>query len=173
MELDQTKIKPKIPTIHELLAKCNSVILATINEDGSPLASYAPYANLNGGFQVFVSFMSKHTKNLRDRKKVSLMLIEDETTSKQIYARERLTIDCEAIPIENDNQFYNEVIAELQSKHGKVVEVLAELNDFIMFNLKPIKGNYVNGFGSAYTVDANLSIDKHIRGLHGQHNQNN
>lgn len=169
MELDQTKVKPKVPTINEMLDKYNSLILATINEDGTPLASYAPYANLNGGFQVFVSFMSKHTKNLRDRKKVSIMVIEDESATKQIYARDRLTIECDAVQVEKENPFYSEVIAELQNKHGKVVEVLAGLNDFIMFDFRPIKGNYVNGFGSAYTVNSDLTINEHVRGAHGQH----
>lgn len=168
MQLDQTKIKPKVPTINDMLDQYNSLILATVNEDGTPLASYAPYGNLNGGFQVFVSFMSKHTKNLRDRKMVSVMMIEDESATKQIYARDRLTIECEAVLVEKEDAFYADVIAGLQAKHGKIVEVLAGLNDFVLFDLRPIKGNYVNGFGSAYTVNADLTVNEHVRGAHGQ-----
>jgi putative heme iron utilization protein len=49
--------------------------------------------------------------------------------------------------------------------------VLSDLNDFVLFDLKPIKGSYVNGFGSAYFVDENLEIMEHRRGAHGEQNR--
>lgn len=163
-ELDQSKVKPKTPQVKELVESTKSLILATIDADGNPTASYAPFVNLDGSFQIFVSFMARHTKNLQDRKKVSLMLIDDESDSKQIYARNRLTIDSEAKQVEKDSDLWNRTLIALKERHGKVVDVLSEMNDFIMFDLKPIKGAYVNGFGSAYFVDENLEVQEHRTG---------
>lgn len=169
IQVDQKKVKPKPPTIDELIGNSKSVILATLDSEGNPVASYAPFVHLNGTFQIIVSFMAKHTRNLRDRKKVSVMFIEDESTVKQIYARDRLTLDCEPVLVEQGSEFWNQAVDELKTRHGKVVEVLTGMNDFIMFDLQPKKGSYVNGFGSAYSINADLSINEHVRGAHGQH----
>lgn len=167
---DQHKVKPKAPKVAELVDSCKSVMMATISEDGTPLVSTAPYSRVGNEFQILVSFMAKHTKNLRDRKHVSFMFVEDEAASKQLYARHRLTLDTQAELVEKDSPLYEQAITDLKERHGKVVEILDNLEDFIMFNFKPIKGSYVNGFGSAYFVDENLEVMEHRRGAHGQHN---
>lgn len=167
---DQHKVKPKAPKVAELVDSCKSVMMATISEDGTPLVSTAPYSRVGNEFQILVSFMAKHTKNLRDRKQVSFMFVEDEAASKQLYARHRLTLDTQAELVEKDSPLYEQAITDLKERHGKVVEILDNLEDFIMFNFKPIKGSYVNGFGSAYFVDENLEVMEHRRGAHGQHN---
>ena len=89
------------------------------------------------------------------------MFIEDESATKQIYARERLTIDATTSQIERDSEVWNAVVAKLRETHGKVVEVISDMGDFILIALQPVKGSYVNGFGSAYFVDANLEIIEH------------
>lgn len=167
----QANIKPKEPKVKELLSNSKSMIMATLDAEGKPVASYAPFVYGNGSFQILVSFMAKHTRNLRDRKTVSVMLIEDESATKQIYARDRLTLDCEAILVEQGTDLWNRGIAQLKKHHGKVIDVLSGLNDFIMFDLQPNGGSYVNGFGSAYSVNADLSINEHVRGAHGEHNE--
>ncbi|MEK6450219.1 MULTISPECIES: HugZ family pyridoxamine 5'-phosphate oxidase [unclassified Myroides] len=167
---DQSKVKPKAPKVEELINECKSIMMATINEDGTPLVSTAPYSRVGNDFQILVSFMAKHTKNLRDRKQVSFMFVEDESASKQLYARHRLTLDTVAELVEKENPLYEKAMVDLKERHGKVVEVLGDLEDFIMFNFKPVKGSYVNGFGSAYFVDENLEVMEHRRGMHGAHN---
>ncbi len=169
-KLDQSKIQPKTPKINELIANIQSVILATVDAEGNPNSSYAPYVFTNGSFYVLVSYMAKHTKNLENQKKVSVMFIDDESATKQIYARNRLTLESEANLVANDSEEWTNAVAALQVKHGKIIEMLSSLNDFVLFELKPIKGSYVNGFGSAYSVNADLSINEHVRGAHGQHN---
>lgn len=163
----QKKVKPKVPKIEELIGDAKSLILATINEDGTPASSYAPFVQTEGGFQVLVSYMAKHTRNLRDRKRVSVMVIQDESAVKQIYARDRLTLDCEAVLVKSDSEFFARSVKALEEKHGNIVKMLSELNDFVLFDLQPISGNYVNGFGSAYTVNHDLTINEHVKGAHG------
>ncbi|MGV4414394.1 HugZ family pyridoxamine 5'-phosphate oxidase [Chryseobacterium sp. T1] len=168
-QLDQSKIKPKAPKVSELIENSKSLILATIDAEGKPQSSYAPFVQIENNFLIFVSFMAKHTKNLKERKSASVMLIDDESTVKQIYARDRLTLDCHAVEVAKEDPLHDQAIIELKNRHGKVVDLLAEMNDFIMINLIPEKGSYVNGFGSAYSVNADLSINEHVKGAHGNH----
>lgn len=169
--LDQTKIKAKKPKIEKLLEHSKSLILATINEKGKPAASYSPFVYLNGAFYILVSYMAKHTRDLRDRKSVSVMLIDDETSTKQIYARNRLTLNCEAHLVKNESQEKADAIRELKNRHGKIIDVLGQLNDFVLFKLEPLDGSYVNGFGSAYSVNKDLTVNHQLRGAHGEHNE--
>lgn len=157
----EKRIKPVAPRVQELINASKSVILATVDAEGNPNSSYAPFVQVDQTFYILVSFMAKHTKNLADGRKTSVMFIEDESATKQIYARERLTIDATTSQIERDSEVWNAVVAKLRETHGKVVEVISEMGDFILIALQPVKGSYVNGFGSAYFVDANLEIIEH------------
>ncbi len=157
----EKRVKPVAPRVQELINASKSVILATIDAEGNPNSSYAPFVQVDQTFYILVSFMAKHTKNLADGRKTSIMFIEDESATKQIYARERLTIDATTSQIERDSEVWNAVVAKLRETHGKVVEVISEMGDFILIALQPVKGSYVNGFGSAYFVDANLEIIEH------------
>lgn len=157
----QKEVKPIAPKVKELVANSKSIILGTVDAEGNPNSSYAPFVNIDNKFYILVSFMSRHTKNLRDQKKASMMFIADESNSKQIYARERLTFDVAITQVARDSDQWNTVVEKLKETHGKVVEVIAPMEDFILLALNPVKGSYVNGFGSAYFVDENLEVLEH------------
>ncbi|MFC3161163.1 hypothetical protein SAMN05443633_101239 [Chryseobacterium arachidis] len=160
--------KPLTPKVKELIERTNSVILATVDAEGTPNSSYAPFVQVDNTFYILVSFMAKHTKNLADGRKTSIMFIEDESETKQIYARERLTIEAATSQVERDSETWNAVVSQLKETHGKVVDVIAEMKDFILIGLHPVKGSYVNGFGSAYFVDQNLEIMEHRNDVNHQ-----
>lgn len=162
------KAKPLAPKVKELIERTKSVILATTDAEGNPNSSYAPFVQVNQTLYILVSFMAKHTKNLADGRKASVMFIEDESATKQIYARERLTIEAAPTQVERDSEVWNTVISQLKETHGKVVDVIAEMQDFILIALQPVKGSYVNGFGSAYFVDENLEILEHRNDVNHQ-----
>ena len=167
-EESQRKAKPLAPKVKELIARSQSIILATVDAEGTPNSSYAPYVQVDNSFYILVSFMARHTKNLAEGRKTSIMFIEDESATKQIYARERLTIEATTTQIERDSETWNQVVGKLKETHGKVVEVISEMKDFILIALNPVKGAYVNGFGSAYFVDENLEIMKHRNDMNHQ-----
>lgn len=167
-EDDQKKAKPIAPKVKELIANTKSIILATVDAEGTPNSSYAPFVQVDNTFYILVSFMAKHTKNLASDRKTSIMFIEDESATKQIYARERLTFETTTSSIERDTDVWNTVVTNLKETHGKVVDVISEMKDFILIALHPIKGSYVNGFGSAYFVDENLEIIEHRNDMNHQ-----
>lgn len=162
------KAKPVAPKVKELMDRTKSVILATVDAEGIPNSSYAPFVQVGNTLYILVSFMAKHTKNLAEGRKTSVMFIEDESATKQIYARERLTLEAAASQVERDSEIWNTVVTKLKENHGKVVDVIAEMQDFILIALQPIKGSYVNGFGSAYFVDENLDILEHRNDVNHQ-----
>lgn len=164
----QKQAKPLTPKVKELIANTKSIILATVDAEGAPNSSYAPFVQENNTFYILVSFMAKHTKNLSEGRKTSVMFIEDESATKQIYARERLTIEATTSQVERDSETWNSVVGKLKEAHGKVVDVIAEMKDFILIGLHPVKGSYVNGFGSAYFVDENLEIMEHRNDVNHQ-----
>ncbi len=153
--------KPVAPKVKELIAKTQSLILATVDAEGNPNSSYAPFVEIDNKFYVLVSFMARHTKNLAEGRKVSAMFIEDESDTKQVYARERLTVEVSTSQIARETEDWDNVVGQLKERHGKIVDVLNDMTDFILIALHPVKGAYVNGFGSAYFVDANLEIMEH------------
>ncbi|WP_379969111.1 pyridoxamine 5'-phosphate oxidase family protein [Epilithonimonas sp. UC225_85] len=61
----QRQAKPVAPKVKELISKTQSLILATVDAEGTPNASYAPFVEIDNKFYILVSFMAKHTKNLR------------------------------------------------------------------------------------------------------------
>lgn len=153
--------KPIEPKVNELIDSRKSIILATVDAEGNPTSSYAPFARSGNKFYILVSFMARHTKNLKEVGKVSAMFIEDESETNQIYARHRLTLDVSTAQIERETPEWEEGVAKLQAAHGKILDILVGMQDFIMIELSTIKGAYVNGFGSAFFVDENLEIMNH------------
>lgn len=164
----QRKAKPVAPKVYELIDRTKSVLLATVDAEGNPNSSYAPFVREGNTFYILVSFMAKRTKNLSEGRKTSVMFIEDESATKQIYARERLTLEASTSQIERDSETWNTIVAKLKEAHGKVVDVIFEMGDFILIGLHPVKGSYVNGFGSAYFVDENLEIVEHRNDVNHQ-----
>lgn len=160
--------KPVEPKVNELIAECKSLILATVDAEGNPTSSYAPFARSGNKFYILVSYMAKHTKNLKEVGKVSAMFIEDESATKQIYARHRLTLDVSTNEIARETPEWEDAVAKLQTAHGKILDILTGMQDFIMIELTTKKGAYVNGFGSAYFVDENLEIMNHRNDINHQ-----
>ena len=69
--------------------------LATTAADGTPSASYAPFALSDAGHpQIFVSELAAHTANLQRGTTISALLIEAEQDAAHLFARKRLTLTC-------------------------------------------------------------------------------
>ena len=159
-KLEQEAINEK----NDIVNKMQSINISTICENSVPNSSYAPAAiDEEGNYYIYVSELSKHTRNLLINSKVSIMLIEDEVNSKNIFARKRFTINANAEIINRDTQNWYEKIQLLESKFGESIKFLKEMTDFHLFKLVPIDGLLVYGFGRAFNfVGKNLDEIKHL-----------
>lgn len=104
-------------------------------------------------FYVFVSGLSSHTQNLKTTAKAGILLIEDESSASQVFARKRLMYDCTAELIERHNPQWTIWADRFQGRFGALIEMLRQLPDFQIIRLIPQSGRFVVGFGAAYEVD--------------------
>jgi len=134
-----------------LLDECRSLMLATVGESPTPEASYVPFVrDEQGNFYVFVSEMARHTANLRSGSPASAMLIEDEASAAQIFARRRATFTCQPEVLDRDSETCEATLKAFRERHGATVDTLAGMGDFHMVRLRPTSGRVVLGFASAY-----------------------
>lgn len=130
-----------------------SVVLATSSPVGVPDASYTPYMlDDSGDIFIFVSELAQHTQNVLHSPMASLLWIEDEEHSRNLFARRRLTLQCDAREVQRDTAQGDAVLTHMQHLHGKTIEVLRSLPDFHLFRLQAQQGNYVRGFARAFTA---------------------
>jgi heme iron utilization protein len=163
-------LEKAVEEYQELMRQNLSLQLATCSADGIPEASYSPFVkNENGVFYIYVSEMSAHTANLLDNGKVSVLLIADENKTTQIFARKRVTFQCEATELLRDSAEWEKIINLFSAKFGGVMEHLKTMLDFHMIAMKPTKGRLVLGFGRAYDVfGSKMDCIEHVRGDGGK-----
>ncbi|KHA59205.1 HugZ protein [Vibrio variabilis] len=159
-QVKQERLQGRLgPEIQEFRQERRTLQLATVNEQGRPNVSYAPFVQNQDGYFVLISEIARHARNLQVNPSVSIMMIEDEESSKQLFARKRLTFDAVASVVERDSQQWQQVIKQMQQRFGEIIDSLSQLQDFVLFNMKPEQGLFVKGFGQAYQVSGDDLVD--------------
>ncbi|PTO82594.1 heme utilization protein HutZ [Vibrio splendidus] len=159
-QVKQERLQGRLgPEIKEFCQERRTLQLATVDEEGRPNVSYAPFVQNQEGYFVLISDIARHARNLKANPQVSLMMIEDEESSKQLYARKRLTFDAQASVVERETELWTQVIGQMQERFGEIIDGLSQLQDFSLFNLKAENGLFVKGFGQAYQVSGDDLVD--------------
>lgn len=140
-------------TCDELIRGQNTLLIASRSHAGKADISYAPYLRREGVFYIFVSDLARHTQNLLSYPQASLLFIEPEATATNLFARRRLTFDCQVSEISPKDPAYSSNLDAMAEKFGKTVELLRSLPDFHLLALRPEQGQFIAGFGKAFTVD--------------------
>ena len=135
-----------------LREQCHGALLATLEGDQIPSASYAPLVWLDGQSYLFLSDLAGHTRNLRSCPSIGLMLIEAEGSSANAFARRRITLQGEACMVEREAPLFAPVLTEFHRRFGQVMKLLESLPDFHLFHLQLQRGRYIRGFGQAYEL---------------------
>lgn len=159
------------PALDEILSEAlefhrtfDSLLLATVDAEGNPNASYAVHAmDGRGRFHIYVSELAAHTRNLRRNPRASALFIEDESRAKHLFGRKRLTCDCRAEAVPRGTAEWEDLMDLFVARHGKFMEMLKGLEDFHLFRLIPEKATYVRGFAQAYALSGEqLGAIRHI-----------
>ncbi|TKF68164.1 heme utilization protein HutZ [Vibrio sp. F13] len=159
-QVKQERLQGRLgPEIKEFRQERRTLQLATVDEEGRPNVSYAPFVQNQEGYFVLISDIARHARNLKAKPQVSLMMIEDEESSKQLYARKRLTFDAQASVVERETELWTQVIGQMQERFGEIIDGLSQLQDFSLFNLKAENGLFVKSFGQAYQVSGDDLVD--------------
>lgn len=160
------KSKPDLAALaqayREFIAGFKTVLIASTNSTNQPEASYAPYVEISDHYYIFISELATHTKNLLQNKQCSLLFIEDEDKANNLFARKRVSLQCTAELVQKNSIDYSSTLDLFHERFGKFMQLLTRLPDFQLFRLTPQTGNYVAGFGQAYTLSGgDLSQLKH------------
>ncbi|KOO02657.1 heme utilization protein HutZ [Vibrio nereis] len=152
----QNRLEPEVQAFRD---SRKTLQLATISAEGIPNATYAPFAFDSQAYYILVSDIAAHGRNLKTNRNVSILMIEDESECKQIYARKRLTFDTRAELVERNTEAWQQGVNVLQTRFGDIIENLSQLGDFNLYRLVPESGRYVKGFGQAFEISGNDLLD--------------
>lgn len=143
--------------------------LSTIQQDGTPYASYAPFAVGDECLYVLLSEIAIHATNLLHNPKASVLIIEDEDSAKELFARKRVNYSMDAIHIDVDADGWKQGVDILAERHGEIIHGLSNKSDFNLFRLKPKGGRYVKGFGRAFTLAGDTLAGEEINHMRDGH----
>ncbi|WP_101760075.1 HugZ family protein [Oceanicoccus sp. KOV_DT_Chl] len=156
--------------LETFLKERRTLHLSSLDVDGHPYASYAPFAKGDNCLYVLLSDIAVHGINLKNNSKAAVLIIEDETEAQTIFARIRVNYQVTAEHIAFDaGTTYDEGIEYLYQKQGERVLNLSQLSDFHLFKLTPLGGRFIKDFGRAYTIAGKSLTGETIEHLRDGH----
>jgi len=139
--------------LSELLSNHQSVILGTQGSNGYPFSSYAPFYYDGEVVYIFISNIATHAKNIQTTLRCSALFIEDENRSANIFARKRISLQCNVSAVSRDEVRFKHVMKHFEEKFDSaLVSMLIGMKDFNLYALTPIYGEATFGFGEAYNI---------------------
>ncbi len=145
--------------LRSLLHARRVAALGTISDEGSAFVSMVPYAIVVAPapalacLVIHVSGLAAHTRNLRARPRVSLLVMQAEVAGEPVHALPRVTLEGLAEVLEPDGQAWTACRSAYLQRFPEA-EPMTALGDF-MFVAIHVKGaRQVAGFGAARSLDA-------------------
>lgn len=144
--------------------------LSSLDQEGHPYASYAPFAIGEDCLYVLLSDIAVHGINLRQNPKAAVLIVEDESEAQTIFARIRVNYQVMASHIPHDSGADYEAAVEcLYQRQGERIHNLSKMTDFNVFKLTPLGGRYVKDFGRAYSIAGNSLVGENLEHLRDGH----
>lgn len=128
-----------------------TLLLSTIDDEGRPFVSYAPFVKADGKIYIYISRIANHYRYMENNPAVDVMMIEDEAKTSNLFARQRARFVCTAINVGNEG--HDEIFRRFELSFGKATMSMLRGLDFSLFELTASKGRYVAGFGQAFDID--------------------
>lgn len=147
--------------IQNFKSSFGSVILASVDSSGFPVASYAPLIQLKNECYIYISEVAEHFHSIKaNPSKVEALFLEDECKAKSVILRKRLRYKLEAKFIKRDSDEFNAALDSLESNMGGSggIKTIRQMSDFHLIRLVLKKGRFVKGFGQAYDILENGEI---------------
>ncbi|MCR8844246.1 pyridoxamine 5'-phosphate oxidase family protein [Paenibacillus sp. SC116] len=142
------------------IESCKSIVISSTNEQGVPFISYAPVVKYNEKLYIYISQISDHYYYVDSNEHIHVMMIADEAKSPNVFARERARWVCTTANLGNEG--HDDVFAQFDAAFGESMMKLLRGLDFSLFELTPVEGRYVVGFGQAFNVNLSGSMLEHV-----------
>lgn len=131
----------------------DSLMLATVSKEGEPFASYAPFVeDEDHNYYVYVSAHVQHSANMVETQKASVLLIDDESASANVFARKRFYAPAKAEKFSENDTRTEKIDALFEKKFGNKAKMVITMEDFRIYKLTPHDASLVLGFGAAFRV---------------------
>ena len=142
-----------MPDLHTFIQGFKSVTLATLDEEGEPFSSYAPFVYHEKRYYIFISDIARHARNLKKTPKAALFFIEDESKCDNIFARKRVVLQCKSRLLKRESSPFTDVMDVFKNRFDPdMLDMLLRMKDFNLYELTPKRGEAVLGFGQAYDI---------------------
>lgn len=149
----------------DFIGSRKSLQLSSLQKNGLPYASYAPFALGEECIYVLLSEVALHAVNLQHNPMASVLIIQDEDNAEELFARVRVNYQVKTSLIEHDSEAWQIGIDTLSQRHGERIVNLSQLSDFKLFTLSPKGGRFVKGFGRAYTLASDSLAGEEVNHL--------
>ena len=119
--------------MQDFIANIQTAIIGTLDAKGDPFSSYAPYVYDNNRFYVYISDIATHAKNIQKNPKASLFFVEDESKTENLFARKRVSLQCDSTKIVRWTERFEAVMGLFAKKFdAKMVETLKKMTNILV-----------------------------------------
>lgn len=154
----------------KFIATIQTAIIGTVDKNNHPFSSYAPYVYDTNRFYVYISDIATHAKNIQKNPKASLFFVEDESKTENLFARKRISLQCDSLKIARETERFEAVLDLFAQKFDvKMVATLKKMTDFNLYELKVNYGEATFGFGKAYFIGGENMDELVARGESNPH----
>lgn len=144
----------------EFINKMKTIIISTLDDDGRPFTSYAPFVKHDGKLYIYISKIANHYRYIDERPQIDVMFIEDETHTANLFARQRARFACHATNL--GNEAHEEIFRLFDEAFSPNLMKMLRGLDFSLFELTVLDGRYVVGFGQAFETDLDGNDIVHV-----------
>lgn len=147
-----------------LLGSARTVLMAVSGESEMPEMGVTPMIRHEGDFYIYPSHLSAHVRAVLSSGKAAFLVIEDEKSAQNIWARKRIKFDAEIVEIDRQSDNFNSICDVFESAHGPTMGLIRDFSDFHLLRLRPMSGVMVLGFAKAYRLEGEtLDVTAHLR----------
>lgn len=137
-----------------------SAVLNFVDEDGKPFSSIVPFVRKDDKLYIYISEVADHYRLTEKSEFIDVLLRADESATKNPFATERVRWNCTPKKLGNDG--YEEIFSLFEVAFNKNLMDMLRGLDFALFELTPLTGRYVVGFGLAFDVTIDGETFNHV-----------
>ena len=147
-----------------LLAQARTLLMAATGDGDQPEMGVTPVVRHDGCMFIYPSRLSAHVRAMLASGKAAFLVIEDEASAQNIWARKRMKINADIIEIDRQMDEFKVLCDLFAERHGPTMGLIRDFSDFHLLRLLPSDGVMVLGFAKAYRLSGpDLVVSEHLR----------
>lgn len=138
----------------ELLRSARTLLMSAPGTDRDlPEMGVTPMVHYDGSIYIYPSRLSAHVRAMLTAGKAAFLVIEDESSAQNIWARNRIKFDIGVHETKRENENFKVICDVFSAAHGSTMNLIRDFTDFHLLRLQPTGGVMVLGFAKAYQLE--------------------